>query len=129
SWSCCSNLLHLRAVRPLPVAVQDSAPALSNSAPATTAAVEVAGLTRQFESAVALSGVTLSIRQGEFISLLGPSGCGKTTLLRIVAGLDDPDGGRVQIAGADARDIPAHRRPVNTVFQSYALFPHLNVFD
>jgi spermidine/putrescine transport system ATP-binding protein len=78
---------------------------------------------------VALAEVSLSIREGEFFSLLGPSGCGKTTLLRILAGLDLPDEGIVKIGGVDASKIPAHRRPVNTVFQSYALFPHLSVRD
>ncbi len=92
-------------------------------------AVEVVSLLRQFGSVVALSGVSLEIRKGEFFSLLGPSGCGKTTLLRVIAGLDLPDGGLVKISGRDASEIPAHRRPVNTVFQSYALFPHLTVSD
>jgi spermidine/putrescine transport system ATP-binding protein len=73
--------------------------------------------------------VDLSIAPGEFYSLLGPSGCGKTTLLRIVAGLELPDEGMVRIDGADLSAAPAHRRPVNTVFQSYALFPHLDVQD
>ena len=82
---------------------------------------------RRFGSFVALDGVSLNIRRGEFISLLGPSGCGKTTLLRLIAGLDLPDAGRVLIGGRDAAELPAHRRPVNTVFQSYALFPHLSV--
>ncbi|MDB6023298.1 MAG: Fe3+/spermidine/putrescine transporter ATP-binding protein [Pedosphaera sp.] len=77
----------------------------------------------------ALSRVSLKIRQGEFFSLLGPSGCGKTTLLRIIAGLDFPDEGTLKIGGRDAAPIPAHQRPVNTVFQSYALFPHLSVRD
>jgi spermidine/putrescine transport system ATP-binding protein len=73
--------------------------------------------------------VSLTIRKGEFFALLGPSGCGKTTLLRIIGGLDLADGGVVRIGGADARTIPAHKRPVNTVFQSYALFPHMTVRD
>ena len=93
------------------------------------AAIEVENLVRRFGEVHALAGVSLSIRQGEFFSLLGPSGCGKTTLLRIIGGLDVPDEGIVRIGGVDARDIPAHRRPVNTVFQSYALFPHLTVSD
>lgn len=92
-------------------------------------AVEVTDLTRRFGDVIALNHVSLAVRRGEFITLLGPSGCGKTTLLRIVAGLDVPDEGTVRIGGVDARDLPAHRRPVNTVFQSYALFPHLNVWD
>jgi spermidine/putrescine transport system ATP-binding protein len=92
-------------------------------------AIEVENIVRRFGDVTALGGVTLAIREGEFLSLLGPSGCGKTTLLRIIAGLDLPDSGTLRIAGQDAHEIPAHRRPVNTVFQSYALFPHLNVFD
>jgi spermidine/putrescine transport system ATP-binding protein len=77
----------------------------------------------------ALGGVSVTIRQGEFFSILGPSGCGKTTFLRILAGLDVQDEGVIRIGGVDVMDIPAHRRPVNTVFQSYALFPHMTVHD
>ncbi len=94
-----------------------------------TPAIEVENLVRRFGDVEALSHVSVRIRQGEFFSLLGPSGCGKTTLLRIVGGLDMPDEGVVRIGGVDAREIPAHKRPVNTVFQSYALFPHLTVYD
>ena len=90
-------------------------------------AVEVCSLVRTFGSVTALAGVSLNIGQGEFFSLLGPSGCGKTTLLRAIAGLELPDSGTIKIGGRDVADIPAHRRPVNTVFQSYALFPHLTV--
>ncbi len=92
-------------------------------------AIELEAVVRRFGSFEALSRVTLAIRKGEFFSLLGPSGCGKTTLLRIIAGLDLPDEGIVRIAGTDVRDVPAHQRAVNTVFQAYALFPHLSVFD
>ncbi|HUJ08624.1 MAG TPA: ABC transporter ATP-binding protein [Verrucomicrobiae bacterium] len=92
-------------------------------------AIEVENLVRRFGDVEALSHVNVTIRKGEFFSLLGPSGCGKTTLLRIVGGLDMPDEGIVRIGGTDAREIPAHKRPVNTVFQSYALFPHLTVYD
>jgi spermidine/putrescine transport system ATP-binding protein len=92
-------------------------------------AVNIAGLERRFGAATALAGVSLTIQRGEFFSLLGPSGCGKTTLLRIIAGLDRPDAGTLQIGGVAAAEISAHRRPVNTVFQSYALFPHLTVRD
>jgi len=99
--------------------------AIADGAPA----IEVEGLVRRFGDFTALDAIDLSIREGEFFSLLGPSGCGKTTLLRIIGGLDVADGGVVRIAGQDARTIPAHRRPVNTVFQSYALFPHLDVRD
>ena len=76
-----------------------------------------------------LAGVSLSVRRGEFFSLLGPSGCGKTTLLRIIAGLDLPDNGGLRIGGVESLRIPAWKRPVNTVFQSYALFPHLSVSE
>jgi spermidine/putrescine transport system ATP-binding protein len=92
-------------------------------------AVEAVGLVRRFGEVTALAGVSVSIRQGEFFSLLGPSGCGKTTLLRLIAGLDAPDAGELLLGGQDASAIPAHKRHVNTVFQSYALFPHLNVHD
>jgi spermidine/putrescine transport system ATP-binding protein len=96
---------------------------------ASTPAVEVADVSRAFAGVRALDNVSLSIGRGEFFSLLGPSGCGKTTLLRIIAGLDLPDSGEVRLAGRDVTHTPAHRRPVNTVFQSYALFPHLSVHD
>jgi ABC-type Fe3+/spermidine/putrescine transport system ATPase subunit len=86
-------------------------------------AIEAHGLVRRFGSVEALAQVSVTIRKGEFFSLLGPSGCGKTTLLRIIAGLDLPDAGTLTICGVDAEQIPAHKRPVNTVFQSYALFP------
>jgi len=73
--------------------------------------------------------LSLSIHRGEFFSLLGPSGCGKTTTLRMIAGLERVDSGRIFLGGEDATDLPAHARNVNTVFQNYALFPHLSVFD
>ena len=101
----------------------------ANAATSAPAAIEAQGLVRRFGAVEALAGVSLTIRKGEFFSLLGPSGCGKTTLLRLIAGLDLPDAGRLKISGTDAELIPAHRRPVNTVFQSYALFPHLTVRD
>jgi len=92
-------------------------------------AIEATSLVRRFGSVVALDNVSIDIRAGEFFSLLGPSGCGKTTLLRIVAGLDSPDTGSLKICGQDVAAIPPHKRPVNTVFQSYALFPHMTVWD
>jgi spermidine/putrescine transport system ATP-binding protein len=94
-----------------------------------SAAIETQNLTRRFGPVVALDAVTLTIAQGEFFSLLGPSGCGKTTLLRLIAGLDMPDTGSLLLHGENALDLPAHRRSVNTVFQSYALFPHMTVHD
>lgn len=92
-------------------------------------AIEAEGLVRRFGSVEALAKVSLQVKKGEFFSLLGPSGCGKTTLLRIIAGLDTPDGGSLKIGGVDTSAMPAHHRPVNTVFQSYALFPHMTVWD
>jgi ABC-type Fe3+/spermidine/putrescine transport system ATPase subunit len=91
--------------------------------------VQAAHVSRRFGAVTALDDVSLDIGGGEFFSLLGSSGCGKTTLLRMIAGLDMPDSGRILIAGTDVTDVPANRRPVNTVFQSYALFPHLSVAD
>ena len=90
-------------------------------------AVEAVNLTRRFGDVTALDAVSLSVARGEFFSLLGPSGCGKTTLLRLLAGLDFPDAGELKLAGRDVARVPAHERQVNTVFQSYALFPHLSV--
>src|SRR6266568_2697047 len=78
-------------------------------------------------SAMAVAGVSLSVRRGEFYSLLGPSGCGKTTTLRMIAGFERPDAGRILVGGEDVTGLPPHRRNVNTVFQHYALFPHLTV--
>ncbi|MEU9886466.1 ABC transporter ATP-binding protein [Sphaerisporangium sp. NPDC051017] len=89
--------------------------------------VGIEGVSRRFGDVVALDDVTLDIRQGEFFALLGPSGCGKTTLLRILAGFETPDSGAVTLDGADLLGRPAHRRPVNLMFQSYALFPHMSV--
>jgi ABC-type Fe3+/spermidine/putrescine transport system ATPase subunit len=85
------------------------------------------GVVREFGPVRAVDGVDLEVAEGEFLSLLGASGSGKTTLLRIVAGLERPDGGRVLIDGEDVTTVPPERRPTNMVFQSYALFPHLDV--
>ena len=84
-------------------------------------------LTRRFGSFTAVNNVSLAIEKGETFSLLGPSGCGKTTLLRMAAGFDTPDSGRILLDGKDITALPPNKRPVNTVFQSYALFPHLSI--
>jgi ABC-type Fe3+/spermidine/putrescine transport system ATPase subunit len=89
--------------------------------------LRIDGVSRSFGDITALDQVSIDVAENEFFSLLGPSGCGKTTLLRILAGLDDPDSGSVTLSGDDLVAMPAHRRPVNLMFQSYALFPHLNV--
>ena len=89
--------------------------------------LELHGIRKSFDEVVALDGIHLEIRRGEFFSLLGPSGCGKTTLLRIVAGLELADVGTVRIGDRDIGNLPAHQRPVNTVFQNYALFAHMTV--
>ena len=91
------------------------------------AAVELTGITKQFGDFVAVHDLDLQIRDGEFFSLLGPSGCGKTTTLRMIAGFEQPTMGEVYIHGQPVAGIPPYRRPVNTVFQSYALFPHMTV--
>ncbi|MER3554206.1 MAG: Fe3+/spermidine/putrescine ABC transporter ATP-binding protein [Meiothermus sp.] len=90
-------------------------------------AVRLENVVKRFGEATAVAGVSLDIRDGEFFSLLGPSGCGKTTLLRMIAGFEEPDSGRVVIAGKDMTGIPPYKRSVNTVFQNYALFPHMTV--
>ena len=106
-------------------------PAASGAAPRDRAApvIELRDVGKRFGDFVAVSGLTLDLRRGEFFSLLGPSGCGKTTALRMIAGLQEPTSGRIAIGGRDMAGTPANRRPTNMVFQSYAIFPHLNVGD
>ena len=89
----------------------------------------IAGVAKSFGSVKVLHDITVDIPDGQFVTLLGPSGCGKTTLLRIIAGFEFPDRGTVTLGKQDLLPLPAHKRPVNTVFQSYALFPHLTVRD
>jgi len=86
-------------------------------------------VSKRFGSVVALDDLSLEVAPGEFFALLGPSGCGKTTLMRLIAGFETPDSGRLSLDGRDLSDLPPYRRPVNMMFQSYALFPHLNVFE
>ncbi len=92
-------------------------------------AVRLVGLTKSFDDAHAVRGIDLDVHAGEFFSLLGPSGCGKTTTLRMIAGFEPPTAGQILLDGDDLVEVPAHKRPVNTVFQSYALFPFLDVWD
>ncbi len=92
--------------------------------------IELEGLTKRFGHGIAaVDDIDLHVTSGEFFSLLGPSGCGKTTTLRLIAGFEQPTAGRILLDGADVSAVPAHKRKVNTVFQSYALFPFLSVFD
>ncbi|MDR0448552.1 MAG: ATP-binding cassette domain-containing protein, partial [Treponema sp.] len=91
--------------------------------------VVIKGVSKSFGDFPVLHNIDLVIEKGEFFSLLGPSGCGKTTLLRIIAGFESPDCGIVTFDGADILSLPPNQRQANTVFQNYALFPHLSVFD
>ncbi len=92
-------------------------------------AVELSGVTKRFGDVVAVDDITLEIGENRFYALLGPSGCGKTTTLRMIGGFEDPDAGSIRLHGEDVTGLKPYQRPVNTVFQSYALFPHLNVFE
>ena len=101
----------------------------------TTSAIELEGsvvlegVTKKFGGATAVDNISLHVRPGEFLSLLGPSGCGKTTTLRMLAGFEEPTSGNIRISGKDVVGIPPHKRDVNTVFQAYALFPHMSVAE
>src|SRR4051812_48020050 len=92
-----------------------------------TSSVALRGVTKRFDKLLAVDDLSLELAGGEFFTLLGPSGCGKTTTLRMIAGFERPSAGAIQIEGEDVAALPPHRRPTNTVFQSYALFPHLSV--
>src|SRR5687767_16028060 len=97
--------------------------------PADRADIRLARVTKKFAETIAVDDLTLDIERGTFFSLLGPSGCGKTTTLRMIGGFEEPSAGRIHLGGRDVTDLPPSRRTVNTVFQSYALSPHLSVFE
>lgn len=102
---------------------------MAADSPSSTDAIVIRNVSKSFGAVAALEGIDLSIRKGEFFSLLGPSGSGKTTLMRIIAGFEEPNAGSVKIDGEEMAGVPPHLRPVNMMFQSYALFPHLTVAD
>jgi putrescine transport system ATP-binding protein len=91
--------------------------------------LRIDAVVKRFGKFCAVDALSLDIHAGEFFALLGPSGCGKTTLLRMLAGFEAPDEGRILLNGKDIAQVPPHQRPVNMMFQNYALFPHLNVRD
>jgi len=97
--------------------------------PKTAKVIELNNVTVKYDEAVILDNLSLYIRDKEFITLLGPSGCGKTTTLRLIAGFVEPNEGEILFDGVDVKKVPAHKRPVNTIFQRYALFPNYNVYD
>src|SRR4051812_46850975 len=106
------------------------AAALSGTAgPTTHPDIHLAGVRKQFGEVVAVDGVDVEIRHGEFFTMLGPSGSGKTTCLRMIAGFERPDDGRIELGGQDVTNLPPAERDVNTVFQDYALFPHMSVAE
>jgi spermidine/putrescine transport system ATP-binding protein len=102
---------------------------LSATATAPEYDIRLIGLTKQFDDVVAVDHVSLDIDRGHFFALLGPSGCGKTTTLRMIGGFEEPSEGRIELGGVDVAPLPPYKRDVNTVFQSYALFPHLSIFE
>src|SRR4051794_17835186 len=105
---------------------QSSEPAAE---PAGTADVRLERVTKRFDDVVAVDNLTLEIEHGSFYALLGPSGCGKTTTLRMIGGFEEPTGGAIYLGDREVSGLPSYKRDVNTVFQSYALFPHLSIFE
>src|SRR6478736_616448 len=110
-------------------ALTAEAAAPSQAAAATDYDIRLIGLTKRFDDVVAVDSISLDIDRGHFFALLGPSGCGKTTPLRMIGGFEEPTEGRIELGGVDVAPLPPYKRDVNTVFQSYALFPHLTIFD
>ena len=91
--------------------------------------IELKNVCKSFDDTIAVENFNLTVKKGEFVTFLGPSGCGKTTTLRMIAGFDLPTSGQILLNGEDISNLPPNKRPVNTVFQRYALFPHLNVYE
>ena len=111
-----------------------TAPSSATESPARNGAspdydIRLIGLTKRFDDVVAVDDLSLDIDRGHFFALLGPSGCGKTTTLRMIGGFEEPTEGRIELGGVDVAPLPPYKRDVNTVFQSYALFPHLSIFE
>jgi spermidine/putrescine transport system ATP-binding protein len=94
-----------------------------------TSLIKLTGITKEYNGVIVLKGIDLTIEENEFVTLLGPSGCGKTTTLRIIGGFEHPNSGTIELNGRDLLQLPPNKRPTNTVFQKYALFPHYNVFE
>ena len=113
----------------LPTDVREAVPARPSGTPSTAAAVRLEGVEKRYGDVLAVAGIDLEVRDGEFFSMLGPSGSGKTTTLRMIAGFELPTAGRVFLHGQDVTRVPPFERDVNTVFQDYALFPHMTVGD
>ncbi|WP_133153866.1 ATP-binding cassette domain-containing protein, partial [Vibrio sp. 10N.261.55.A7] len=91
--------------------------------------IKLSSISKSFDGNTVINNLSLNVQHGEFLTILGPSGCGKTTVLRLLAGFEESDVGTVMLDGVDITHVPAEQRPVNTVFQSYALFPHMTIFE
>jgi spermidine/putrescine transport system ATP-binding protein len=113
----------------IPDAERRATSAVTAPQPASRTDVRLEQLTKRFDDVVAVDGISLEIERGRFFALLGPSGCGKTTTLRMIGGFEEPTGGRIYLGERDVGLLPPYKRDVNTVFQSYALFPHLSIFE
>ena len=109
--------------------VAEPLPPRSKAIPASETLLDIQAARKQFGGVIAVNDVSFSVKRGEFFSLLGPSGCGKTTLLRMLGGFEHPDSGRIYLEGKDITDLPPNPRRVHTVFQNYALFPTMTVWD